>query len=254
MSNNCKVCNIDISSNKKYCSPTCYHISLKCLDGLKNKVCLYCNRPFISKEKSNFQINANKFCSKKCRRIHQSIRQATGEYKICVYCNIKFYTKKCHSNYLCCSQKCANKFKTGKYYPKMSISRSMLIANGKCNPKRNFYKQGWYCSAVTGNKEWFGSSYEQRRMLQLDKLNVKWTKKHGIRIPYIDPLGNIRNYVPDFLIEDSIIEEVKPHNLVRSKVDNNNLKYDAAIEFCKNNNYTYRIITEKDLETINNKQ
>ena len=32
------------------------------------------------------------------------------------------------------------------------------------------------------------------------------------------------------------------------KVDNNNLKYDAAIEYCKLNNYQYRIITEKDLK------
>jgi hypothetical protein len=85
-------------------------------------------------------------------------------------------------------------------------------------------------------------------MKQLDSLNIKWTKKHGIRIPYIDPIGNRRNYVPDFLVNSNIIEEVKPSNLVKSKVDNNNLKYDAAIEYCKLNNYQYRIITEKDLK------
>ena len=86
-------------------------------------------------------------------------------------------------------------------------------------------------------------------MGQLDDIGVKWTKKHGIRIPYEDPNGHIKHYVPDFLIEGIIIEEVKPGILVKSEFDNNNRKYDAAIDFCKKNGFQYRIITEKELKT-----
>ena len=67
------------------------------------------------------------------------------------------------------------------------------------------------------------------------------------RIKYIDSKQNSRHYIPDFLIGDDIIEEVKPSNLVHSSMDNNNLKYTAAIEYCKSNGYHYKIITEKDL-------
>jgi hypothetical protein len=250
VNNKCKTCNVDIKSSRKYCSLKCYHESLKLPYNRFNRIknCLCCNKEFVSTQHSQLLIDSNIYCSKKCRRSHQSIRQKTGTNKTCAFCNKEFYAKKCHSDYKCCSIQCANKFRKGKYNPNMSLSRSKLIAEGKCNPKRNFYKQGWHHSTVTGNDEWFGSSYEEKRMKQLDSLNIKWTKKHGIRIPYIDPIGNRRNYVPDFLVNSNIIEEVKPSNLVKSKVDNNNLKYDAAIEYCKLNNYQYRIITEKDLK------
>lgn len=250
MNSKCKICNVDIKSSRKYCSPSCYHKSLKLPYNRFNRTknCLCCNKEFTSTQHSQLLIYTNKYCSKQCRKEYLRKTQQLGEYKTCVCCNKEFYAKKCHSNYRCCSQKCAGQFKQGKYNPNMSLSRSKLIAEGKCNPKRNFYKQGWHHSTVTGNDEWFGSSYEEKRMKQLDNLNIKWTKKHGIRIPYVDPVGNTRNYVPDFLVGSNIIEEVKPSNLVKSKVDNNNLKYDAAIEYCKLNNYQYRIITEKELK------
>lgn len=189
----------------------------------------------------------NKYCSKVCRRNHQSILQKRGYNKICKHCNKLFYTKRCN-NYNFCSIKCANKYRIGLFNSKGSITRSKLIAEGKINPKRNYYKQGYYISTITNRREWFGSSYEEKRMKQLDILGIPWTKKHGIRIAYIDNKGNTRHYVPDFLISTNIIEEVKPSNLVNSIIDNNKLKYDAAVEFCNKHNYQYRIITEKDLK------
>lgn len=248
----CKQCGIAfkvINGRGKYCTLGCYHKSLKTLDGYKsrlNKICKGCGSGFVSNSKSRVQIKLNTYCSSICRRKNQSILQKTGLYKVCLNCNNQFYTKLCNSAYKFCSRKCGYAYRKGKYNPNLSISRAKLIASGVVNPKRNYYKQGWY-TKVDGSKEWFGSSYEERRMVQLDKIGVKWTKVHGIRIPYIDPLGKTRNYVPDFLIDNIIVEEVKPSNLVNSTVDNNNLKYDAAIEFCKVNGYQYRIITEKEL-------
>ena len=249
-SSKCEQCGIIfkvINGKGKFCGLECYHKSLKTLDKYKSKVCLYCHKPFISIAKSKVQIGLNKYCSKHCRRTHQGELQRTGIYKTCVWCNKSFYVKNCNRSYRFCNKQCASSYKTGKPNPKASITIANLVASGKFNPKRNYYKQGYYISKVTGNREWFGSSYEERRMIQLDSLGMRWTKKHGIKIKYIDSKQNLRHYIPDFLIGDDIIEEVKPSNLVHSNMDNNNLKYDAAIEYCKLNGYHYQVITEKDL-------
>ena len=85
-------------------------------------------------------------------------------------------------------------------------------------------------------------------MQQLDIIGNIWTKKHGIKIKYLDTNGKLRYYIPDFLINNKILEEIKPLVLVNSPTFNNNLKQSAAIEYCKENNLEYRIITEKELK------
>ena len=251
----CQLCDEEFNTyrftkkQRKFCSPKCYHQSLinrANLDQYRNKKCLHCKIDFISTQSGKNNILANKYCSKKCRRLYQSIIQKTGVYKKCLKCKKVFYVKKCNNIYKFCSTHCACKYRTGKYNPNLSISRSKLIAEGKINPKRNFYKQGWYVTK-TGNKEWFGSSYEEKRMKQLDDMGVKWTKNHGIRIPYTDNNGRKRNYVPDFLINDKIIEEVKPKSVINTNFNNCKIKIPFAKKYCKNNGYEFRIITEKEL-------
>ena len=75
------------------------------------------------------------------------------------------------------------------------------------------YKRGWYQSFKTGQREFFHSSFEERRMCELDNdpCVVSWTKRHGIRLTYTC-YGKSKIYVPDFLIkmEDILVlEEVK---------------------------------------------
>jgi len=255
----CHTCKTIFSSAKtnrrkrRFCSLRCYHQSLKNLDQYRNKKCIYCSKPFISIQESKKQITLNCYCSARCRRKHQSELQKTGTQKVCLHCKQEFYCKKCNVTYKFCCRKCGYDYNRGRYNPNHSIARAKLIAEGKVNPKRNFYKQGWYITKQ-GNQEWFGSSYEEKRMRQLDTAGIKWTKKHGIRIPYVDAIGNTRNYVPDFLVENKFIEEVKPSNLVNSVFDNNILKHAAAEEFCyRNKKYQYRIITEKDIKEIEEK-
>ena len=117
------------------------------------------------------------------------------------------------------------------------------MANGeiKCV---NGFKTGYFIKK-NGEKEWYDSSYELARMIQLENDNRKWTKKHGIRIAYT----NIKNvetyYVPDFLIDDLIIEELKgwhrPNCVLKSK---------AAIEYCKMNSLQYHYRLGKDMQLI----
>jgi hypothetical protein len=249
MENKCKTCNKKISDKcKKFCSLSCYHQSLRGeYDNIKNRICLQCNKPFISKQKAKKQILLNNFCSRVCRYLNQSIKQKTGNIKLCKMCNKEFYVKKCNSIYNFCSRKCSYKYRKGKYNPNYSISRAKLVSEGKINPKRNFYKQGWLLNKSNNKEEYYASSYEKKRMLQLNELGVIWTKNHKIRIPYKDKNDNIRNYVPDFLINNKIIEEIKPKSLIDSEFDNNCYKHEYAIKYCKENNLEYRIISENEL-------
>lgn len=69
-----------------------------------------------------------------------------------------------------------------------------------------------------------------------------------IRIPYIY-LDENKTYIPDFHSPKyRIVFEIKPSSL-RDR-DKNLVKEKYAIEWCKNNNYTYKIITEDKLKPM----
>ena len=62
-------------------------------------------------------------------------------------------------------------------------------------------------------------------MIEFDDKNISWTKKHKIRIPYINEKGLNSYYVPDFLIIENIVETkgyIKENDL---------LKVSAGIEY-----------------------
>jgi hypothetical protein len=102
-------------------------------------------------------------------------------------------------------------------------------------------KRGWYLSTKTNVKEFYHSSYELRRMQELDADDnvVLWTKRHTISITY-QYAGRERRYVPDFLIEtiDGIlfVEEVKGYIKDVAQYD---AKCSAARVWCLLNGYVY---------------
>jgi len=70
------------------------------------------------------------------------------------------------------------------------------------------------------NFEYYDSSWELEFMKELEKNPEieKWTKNHGIIIPYWDPDGKLRGFKPDFLIEkkdgSKEIVEIKGRHLL----------------------------------------
>jgi hypothetical protein len=75
-------------------------------------------------------------------------------------------------------------------------------------------QHGWYISSKTGIQEYYSSSYELRRMeeLDIDDSVVTWTKRHEFIVKYT--LHNkVRAYKPDFYIEydqgKRVMEEIK---------------------------------------------
>lgn len=95
---------------------------------------------------------------------------------------------------------------------------------------------------------------------------IYWASE-AMSIPYKNPFtGKITNYVPDFFVmyEDKYgrkkaeIVEIKPkkQSLIESRVASakdraivalNHAKWGAAMAYCKQQGYTFRVITEDDL-------
>lgn len=97
------------------------------------------------------------------------------------------------------------------------------------------------------NFERFDSDLERRMMLRLDRDPhvVKWMKRHGITIPWINGQKHQCRYVPDFLVEyedgRKVVLEVKDPSRVDS--DDVKRKSKAAEMWCKKRGMEYILMT-----------
>ena len=115
----------------------------------------------------------------------------------------------------------------------------------------------------------YRSNLERKFMIYCDKNdNISQWASEELPIPYKSPLDNrIHRYFPDFIIKTSkgekFIIEIKPYrqckkpklpkkktkNYIRESMEyaKNVAKWNSAKRYCSNNNFTFKIITEKDL-------
>ena len=229
--------------------------------------CKYCNSDMILKSENERRI----FCSSNCLHIWhrrnkgvKKINSTVGKIhwnkgivvkKNCPICNTEFNTTKDTNERFFCSNSCQLKHNHAQplsFQSREKISRSSadkIMKENGCR-KNYHYKQGTvHCIRL--NKDFiFKSSFERDRLLQLDKdLTVKNIEKEVLRIPYIKPNGNPGHYIVDLVITYRnglrVLEEIKPTTFVNeaSVV----VKSKAAIEYAKNNNYIFRIVTEKEI-------
>jgi len=128
-----------------------------------------------------------------------------------------------------------------------ALSKSMCQAHldGKLNFGKN-HKHGYFFSEKQDLNIFYRSSYELLFLEQCEKNNEIYKFiPCPFRIEYINNNGNVRNYIPDFFINNLIIIEIKPKSMI--KFGNNELKAKAAIDFCKQKNYKFVILTEDNL-------
>lgn len=96
-------------------------------------------------------------------------------------------------------------------------------------------------------EEEYESALEREYMVELERdLAVKkWTKRHGIKIPY-KFLGFTRHYLPDFLVEyqDGSKEIHETKGLPLLLWLSTKLKSESAEEFCKQQGWKYKKITK----------
>ena len=103
------------------------------------------------------------------------------------------------------------------------------------------------------NKITYRSMWERRFMLYCDRSAsiIKWSSEE-LHIPYISPKDDKwHNYYPDFLvtIKDAVartvLVEINPHYQRSYRV--NKAKWKYAEDYCKINNYEFKVLTEKEL-------
>jgi len=95
--------------------------------------------------------------------------------------------------------------------------------------------------------ESFHSDLERPMMdrLEQDPHVIKWMKRHGITIPWIDGQKHQRRYIPDFFVEfeggKKVLIEVKDP----SRIDSNDVqrKRSAAEMWCKQRRMEYILTT-----------
>ena len=120
---------------------------------------------------------------------------------------------------------------------------------------------------------WYRSLWERRVMVHLDENPsvVGWSNEE-IVIPYLSPVDNRwHRYFPDFFVKvknkqgilEAMILEVKPASQSvapqkKSKITRryiqevmtwgvNEAKWKAAVEYCKDRKWAFKVITEHDL-------
>lgn len=116
----------------------------------------------------------------------------------------------------------------------------------------------------------FRSSWEKTFMLKMEANNqVESWSSESITIPYIliektngKTIQTRHNYTPDFIVimksGKKFLIEVKPNNQIplnesmmgRDPVMlKNACKWNAALKWCKNNDYEFKLVTENHLKT-----
>lgn len=134
-----------------------------------------------------------------------------------------------------------NPSKNKKFLEKRIDTYTKRLSEGKYTIKNN-WKTGYY-DKKDGTKEWYDSSYELSKMIEYDARGVQWTKKHKLRIPYVNEAGLKTYYVPDFLVNGNRIEEVKGW-LSQDAI----IKAKLAIQYCKSIGFDYSFFLGKNLE------
>jgi hypothetical protein len=121
---------------------------------------------------------------------------------------------------------------------------------------------------VGKNKPRYRSGWELTFMTFCDSnSNVLYWASESLIVPYRHPFtGKATNYIPDFFVvyqnkygkQIAEVVEIKPkkQSIIESKVANakdrmivaiNHAKWQAAMGYCKQHGYTFRVITEDDL-------
>jgi hypothetical protein len=84
-------------------------------------------------------------------------------------------------------------------------------------------------------------------LLDADPDVISWTKRHGIKIPYIASNLKRRMYTPDFKIERECgfcVEEVKGYDVEKVA------KQEALTEYCQRNQLQMNWLSQKALEAL----
>lgn len=135
-----------------------------------------------------------------------------------------------------------------RFIKKLSNSISAAYVAGKMDFKSGKgHKQGYYYSIKFLKLFYYRSSYELRFLEWCEESSdVFDLKSCPFRIPYISDEQKPKNYLPDFLLNNKLLVEIKPLALL----EESSLKHLSAFEYCEENNYNFMFITEIELNCL----
>lgn len=134
----------------------------------------------------------------------------------------------------------------------LSEVKAKLIADGTINIKPSHYGlKGFYYSSKMNEMFRYDSLIEllRMKMLDFDTDVITWTKRHGIRIPYVLD-GQNKLYIPDFLIKknngNQILEELKGYEEETKK----QAKFEALKNYCNSYGIIDKILSYNDMSEL----
>lgn len=118
---------------------------------------------------------------------------------------------------------------------------------------------------VSNQRIIYRSSYELKFITWLENNNkVKHWGSECFCIPYLYKDGTTHKYYPDYFVEmvdgTKLVIEIKPYNQTQKPINancwaakeymKNVCKWKAAMEFCKNKGYIFKVLTEKTINQL----
>lgn len=118
---------------------------------------------------------------------------------------------------------------------------------------------------VSNQRIIYRSSYELKFITWLENSDkVKQWGSECFYIPYLYKDGTTHKYYPDYFVEmvdgTKLVVEIKPYNQTQKPINancwaakeyvKNICKWKAAIEFCKNKGYIFKVLTEKTINQL----
>ena len=89
--------------------------------------------------------------------------------------------------------------------------------------------------------------------LERDTIIVKWTRHHGLRIPYRKWWGGVGHYEPDFLVElvggTKELREIKGDYFLSAP--DTTRKFRAGEDFCRRRGMAFKVVTKTAVDPSN---
>lgn len=232
----CPTCSVEITYNNKY---------VKNRSERKQKLCASCASKTRGCSGPNHYMYGKKFDEKSKEKMvatkKANPRKYTREDKIRLskaYSgpNNPMYGKTVYEVWL-------------EKYGKEEADKRLLLRKKRGSGKNhaNYGKISSYNFGY-GHSGWYkGNFFRSLKELSfivdyLEKNNLKWKscENCSIRIEYVLPNGNDRTYIPDFIIENKRIVEIKPKKEMNDPIVL--LKTKAAQKYCLDNNLEFEIL------------
>lgn len=137
-------------------------------------------------------------------------------------------------------------------FNKLREKRSKLTCEAHANMRMKKFGRGhlrgYFYSKRQKKKIYYRSSYEKAFLEWCDSQDsIVSFFGCDFTIPYGHD-GITRNYIPDFIINDVVLVEIKPTGLINT--DQNKRKALAGQEYCNNKGWIYLVITEEELKDL----